>query len=130
LDLVRVFKICLIVVSLIAILSPDVRAQDKAGKVNIAFIDSILSKYHLEGVTIFVKKLGVISLSQKRVSLKRKMIDDKLLISLQKNLSFDESGFGARFDYKLNSNWMLRGESYQKNWGRQNGIGLLYRLEY
>ena len=127
---VKISKFTIILFILFSFFSSNLHAQKQTTRFNATYIDSLLARYHLEGVTIFVKKLGVISLNQKSISLKRKFMEDKLLISLQKNLSFDNSGFGAQFNYKLNTRWVIRGESYQRNWGRQNGLGIIYRLEY
>jgi len=130
LDSDKASKVAVIAFILMSIFLSSLYAQGKPVSFNVTFIDSLLARYHLEGVTIFVKKLGVISLNQKTIAFKRKFMEDRLLISLQKNLSFDNSGFGAQFNYRLNTRWMIRGESYQRNWGRQNGIGIIYRLEY
>ena len=77
-----------------------------------------------------MKKLGVLSIKDKRVALSRKELNNKLLIKMHKKLSLREEGISAQFDYKLNQYWLLRGESYHRNWGQQSGISLIYEIDY
>ena len=95
-----------------------------------AKIDSLLSKYHLEGIKIFIKKLGQISIKQNKIALKRNDMNNKLKITVEKSFSLSESGFGAKVDYHIKNHFIIRGESFQRNWGQQSGIGLLLRFEY
>lgn len=122
-------KIILITIVLISI-SFSTYAQDKsAGIINVD-IDSLLTRYHLTGIKIIVNKVGVFSLKDKTLSLKRSDFDDKLLITFSRSVSLSKNNFGAKFDYKLNERWLLRGESFQRSWGQQSGINLLFQFEY
>lgn len=105
-------------------------AQEKSGTGLNVDIDSLLAKYHLLGVKILVNKVGVFSIKNRTLSLKRSDFDDKLLITLYRSASFSENHFGAKFDYKLSDMWILRGESYRRSWGQQSGISFLYQIEY
>jgi len=105
-------------------------AQEKDKNILNVNIDSLLTKYHLIGIKIFVNKVGVFSLKDKTLSLKRSDFDDKLLFTLSSSISFSENNFGAKFDYKLNDYWILRGESFKRSWGQQSGINLLFQFEY
>jgi hypothetical protein len=114
----------------ITILNIPIVAQEKNDGILNVNIDSLLTKYHLMGVKIFVKKVGVFSFKDKTLSLKRSDFDDKLLITLSRSVSLSENNFGAKFDYKLSERWILRGESYRRSWGQQSGINVLYQIEY
>ena len=105
-------------------------AQIDLPRIDQASIDSLLARYHLESIKIYVQKLGVISIGDKKIALKRSDFDNRLLITLQKKLSMDYSGFGARFDYDLKDNWLIRGETSENSWGQKSGISLLYQYEY
>jgi hypothetical protein len=105
-------------------------AQEKNDSILNVNIDSLLTKYHLMGVKIFVKKVGVFSYKDKTLSLKRSDFDDKLLITLSRSVSLSENNFGAKFDYKLSERWIFRGESYRRSWGQQSGMNVLYQIEY
>ena len=107
-----------------------VSAQEDNNSILNVNIDSLLTKYHLMGVKIFIKKVGVLSLKDKTLSLKRSDFNDKLLVTLSKSVSLSENNFGAKFDYKLSDSWILRGESYRKFWGQQSSINLLFQIEY
>ena len=120
----------LILLVIIGITITSISAQEKDESILNVNIDSLLTKYHLMGVKIFVKKVGVFSYKDKTLSLKRSDFDDKLLISLSRSISLNENNFGAKFDYKLSERWILRGESYRKSWGQQSGINILYQIEY
>jgi len=108
----------------------SVFAQEISSEIIKVDIDSLLTRYHLTGVKIFVKKVGVFSLKDKTLSLKRSEFDDKLLITFSRSVSLSENNFGAKFDYKLNEQWILRGESFRRSWGQQSGINLLFQFEY
>ena len=114
----------------LTISNTSIVAQEKNDGILNVNIDSLLTKYHLMGVKIFVKKVGVFSLKDKTLSLKRSDFDDKLLITLSRSVSLSENNFGAKFDYKLSERWILRGESYRRSWGQQSGINVLYQIEY
>lgn len=122
-------KILLLLIFLIAT-NTLVVAQEKDDNILNVNIDSLLTKYHLMGVKIFVKKVGVFSYKDKTLSLKRSDFNDRLLITLNSSVSLSENNFGAKFDYKLNDSWILRGESYRKSWGQQSSINLLFQFEY
>lgn len=126
----KVFKIIFFFILFLIISYPNLYSQIESIDIVTADIDSLLTRYHLEGVKIFVKKLGVISIRDKTVSLERSEMDNRLLIVLQKSLSLNESGFGAKFDYIIHDNWVLRGESYQRSWGQQSGVNIIYRLDF
>jgi len=122
-------NILIILILFVATYSSTV-AQEKDKNILNVNIDSLLTKYHLIGIKIFVNKVGVFSLKDKTLSLKRSDFDDKLLFTLSSSISFSENNFGAKFDYKLNDYWILRGESFKRSWGQQSGINLLFQFEY
>lgn len=105
-------------------------AQEQDDSILNVNIDSLLTKYHLMGIKIFVKKVGVFSIKDKKISLDRTDFDDKLLITLSRSVSLNENNFVAKFDYKLNDHWIIRGESYRRAWGQQTGVNLMYQIEY
>ena len=122
-------KFILILIITIFIYIP-LLAQEQDNSILNVNIDSLLTKYHLMGIKIFVKKVGVFSIKDKTLSLKRSDFDDKLLITLSRSVSLSENNFGAKFDYKLTDHWIIRGESYKRVWGQQTGVNLLYQIEY
>jgi hypothetical protein len=130
LDLGKVSKLIFLMVIFLIINSSNISAQVHPIGTKTSKIDSLLSKYHLEGVKIFIKKLGVISINEKRVTIKRGELNNRLLIKMQKKLSFNEEGVSAEFDYKFTTHWLLRGESYHRNWGQQSGVSMIYQIEY
>ena len=105
-------------------------AQEEESSILNVNIDTLLTKYHLMGVKIFVNKVGVFSIKDKTLSLKRSDFNDKLLITLSRSVSLSENNYGAKFDYKLSDHWIIRGESYRRVWGQQTGVNLLYQIEY
>jgi len=105
-------------------------AQKKSTESINVDIDSLLSRYHLSGIKMIVNKVGVFSIKEKTLSLNRSDFDDKLLITLSRSVSLSENNFGAKFDYKLDDFWIIRGESYRKPWGQQTSINLLFQIEY
>jgi hypothetical protein len=123
-------KKILIILILFTTTNISIFAQDKSSDIINVDIDTLLTKYHLMGVKIFVKKVGVFSYKDKTLSLKRSDFNDKLLITLNSSVSLSENNFGAKFDYKLSDSWILRGESYRRSWGQQSGVNLLFQLEY
>ena len=110
--------------------SNTIIAQEKVDSILNVNIDSLLTKYHLIGIKIFVNKVGAFSYKDKTLSLKRSDFNDKLLITLSSSVSLSENNFGAKFDYKLNDYWILRGESFRRSWGQQSGVNILYQIEY
>ena len=112
------------------IINMAVLAQEDNKSILNVNIDSLLSKYHLMGVKIFIKKVGVFSFKDKTLSLKRSDFNDKLLVTLSSSVSLSENNFGAKFDYKFSDRWLIRGESYRRSWGQQSGINLLFQIEY
>jgi len=123
-------KLFYIITATVLILTSNIFAQKSSGNFININVDTLLSRYHLLGVKIFIKKVGVLSLKDKTLSLKRSDFNDKLLITLYSSISLSENNYGAKFDYLIKERWILRGETYRRNWGQQSGISLLYRMEY
>ena len=119
-----------IIILLMFILVINASGQIKPFGIERAKIDSILSRYHLEGAKIFIKKLGHISIKEKKIALERNDINNKLKICVEKTLSLSESGFGAKIDYLVKSHLIIRGETFYRSWGQQSGVSVLFRFEY
>lgn len=124
------YKIWALAFLVILLTSMNLSAQENSNKTSKVNVDSLLSKYHLMGVKIFINKVGVFSLKEKMVSLSRSDFNDRVLFNIYSSVSFSENNYGASFDYVINNGWILRGESIRRIWGQQSGIGVLYRLEY
>ena len=123
-------KASYLIIVLVLIMALNVSGQDSSATILNVNVDSLLARYHLLGIKIFVNKVGVFSLKDKKISLKRSDFNDKLLITLSRSVSLSQNDFGAKFDYKFSDRWLIRGESYRRSWGQQSGINLLFQIEY
>ncbi|MGD9487048.1 MAG: hypothetical protein AB7W47_03450 [Calditrichaceae bacterium] len=132
--LVRLFKIICVLVIFLSIAvegnAQDTSARKSRGILKDVQIDSLLQKYHLDGVRIFVKKLGVFSVKEKNVSLKRKDLDDRLYLNFQRSLSMNRDDYSLSMEYRLTRGLFLKGESAKIFKGTKNSLNLLYKIEY
>ncbi|MGD9897649.1 MAG: hypothetical protein AB7T22_00855 [Calditrichaceae bacterium] len=132
--LVRPFRIICVLVFFLSI-SLEGNAQDTSVKKSRGIlsgvqVDSLLQKYHLDGVRIFVSKLGVLSLKEKNVSLKRKDLDDRLYMNFQRSLSMNRDDYNLSMEYRIKKGLFLKGESAKIFKGTKNSLNLVYKIEY
>lgn len=93
-------------------------------------IDSLLDAYYLDGVRDFVGKLGVLSVRQKNLSLKRRDFNDRLKINVQRSLILNKNDLQVTMQYQIRPDLYLKGKSVRSIDGTKNSINLLYKLEY
>jgi len=104
--------------------------EEVTKKISGAKIDSLLTEYHLAGIKIFVEKLGVLSVEQKKVKIDRKLYDDRLKINIQRSLLLSKHDFEVNMQYRINPKLFLYGKSVSSLKGSKNSINFLYKLEY
>lgn len=132
--LARLFRVICVVVVILSV-AVDVNAQDtpvkkSRGILGDVQIDSLLQKYHLDGVKLFVKKLGVLSVKEKNVSLKRRDLDDRLYLNFQRSLSVNRDDYNLSMEYRIKRGLFLKGESAKIFKGTKNSLNLVYKIEY
>ncbi len=103
---------------------------DRLPLVNSTRVDSLLNNYYLDGVRDFIAKLGVLSVKQKNVRLKRKDFNDRLIINIRKSLILNKNDFSVIMQYKLNPSLYLKGQSVRSLEGTRNSVNIVYKLEY
>lgn len=108
----------------------EMDSLDRLPLVNSTRVDSLLNNYYLDGVRDFIAKLGVLSVKQKNVRLKRKDFNDRLIINIRKSLILNKNDFSVNMQYKLNPSLYLKGQSVRSPEGTRNSVNIVYKLEY
>jgi hypothetical protein len=93
-------------------------------------IDSLLNAYYLDGVRDFIGKLGVLSVQQKNLSLKRNDFNKRLEIQIQRSLILSKNDLQVTMQYQIKPDLYIKGKSTRSFKGTKNSINLLYKLEY
>jgi hypothetical protein len=106
------------------------QAEDSVTHINSARVDSLLQKYYLDGVKGFIEKLGMLSVRQKNLSIRRKDFNDRLMIKVQRSLILSKNDYSITMQYKLNPKLYLKGQSVRSIEGTKSSVNLVYKLEY
>lgn len=130
--LVRLFSIAVLYLLLVSLplLSQEGEAKSEQVTLNSAVVDSLLEKYYLDGVKVFIEKLGVLSIKQKNLSLERKEFDNRLMINVQRSLSLNRNELHLIMQYQINPRLFLKGESNRSIKGIKSSVNLVYKFEY